>query len=58
MARCRRLQVEYADLALGVVDASVVALLERLDEGKLATLDHRHFGVVRPKHVGALQLLP
>lgn len=25
---------------------------------KLATLDHRHFGVLRPRHVEALRLLP
>jgi predicted nucleic acid-binding protein len=42
LARCRELQARYADLALGVVDASVVAL-ERLGEPKVATLDQRHF---------------
>jgi hypothetical protein len=34
---------------------------ELLDEGELrevATLDHRHFTVVRPRHVPALTLLP
>jgi uncharacterized protein len=58
LARCAALQRQYADLGLGVVDASVVALAERLRESKVATLDHRHFGVVRPAHVGALRLLP
>jgi hypothetical protein len=43
---------------LGVVDASVVALVERLDEPKVATLDQRHFRAVRPAHVDTLQLLP
>jgi uncharacterized protein len=56
--RCRELQERYADLRLGVVDASVVALAERLDEPAVATLDRRHFGVVRPRHVSALTLLP
>jgi hypothetical protein len=41
-----------------VIDASVLALVERLGESKLATLDHRHFGVLRPTHIEALQLLP
>jgi predicted nucleic acid-binding protein len=56
--RCRELQTHYADLALGIVDASVMALTERLGEDKLATLDRRHFSVVRPAHTKALLLLP
>jgi uncharacterized protein len=58
LARCAVLQSEYADLRLGVVDASVIALTERLGEPKVATLDHRHFATVRPRHVDALALLP
>jgi predicted nucleic acid-binding protein len=58
LVRCRELQHEYADLDLGVVDASVIALAERSGEPKVATLDHRHFGVVRPRHVIALELRP
>lgn len=48
----------YADLDLGFVDAAVMAIVERLGEPKLATLDRRHFTVVRPRHVAALELLP
>ena len=58
LARCRDLQAQYRDLALGVVDASVVALAERLGESKVATLDQPHFGAVRPAHAAALELLP
>jgi len=58
LVRCRSLQRDYADLGLGVVDASVLALVERLEEPRLATLDHRHFAVVRPAHVEGLSLLP
>jgi predicted nucleic acid-binding protein len=58
LARCRALQARYADFSLGVVDASVVALLERLGEHKVATLDQRHFRAVRPAHVEAFELLP
>ena len=53
LERCRELQTTYVDLRLGVVDASVIALVERLGEPKLATLDHRHFSAVRPARVGA-----
>jgi hypothetical protein len=48
----------YADLRVGFVDAAVLAIVERLREPKLATLDHRHFAVMRPRHVDALELLP
>lgn len=58
LRRCRAIQEAYADMRLGVVDASIVALLERLGEPKVATLDHRHFSAVRTDHVDALTLLP
>jgi uncharacterized protein len=56
--RVRDLLARYADLKLGFVDAAVVAIVERLREHKLATLDRRHFGTIRPHHVEALDLLP
>ena len=58
LQRACELQTRYADLSLGLVDATVIALVERLGEPKVATLDHRHFSVVRPRHVPALMLLP
>ena len=48
----------YRDLPLGTVDASVIALAERPKIRQIATLDHRHFSVVRPAHVEAFELLP
>ena len=48
----------YRDLPLGAVDASVIAAAERLDVNQVATLDRRHFTVVRPAHVAALSLVP
>ena|ERR1700691_1937659 len=58
LQRCHELQSQYEDQPLGVVDASVLALVERLGESKLGTLDHRHFATLRPAHVQALALLP
>jgi predicted nucleic acid-binding protein len=58
LARATALVNEYGDLPLGLVDATVLACVERLGESKLATLDRRHFSVVRPIHVDHLQLLP
>jgi len=49
---------QYGDLPLGIVDASVVATCERLGVETLATLDRRHFSVVRPRHCAALTLVP
>jgi uncharacterized protein len=56
--RIRQLCDRYADSDIGFVDAAVLAIVERLNERKLATLDHRHFGVLRPRHVESLTLLP
>ena len=56
--RVRELADLYADADLGFVDAAVLAVVERLGEVKLATLDERHFRAVRPRHAVALRLLP
>lgn len=48
----------YADMPLGAIDASVIAAAERLGIERIATLDRRHFTVVRPNHVETLTLLP
>jgi len=63
LARERRSQPradrrQSGDVSLRVVDASVLALVERLAEPKVATLDQRHFRAVRPAHIEALELLP
>jgi predicted nucleic acid-binding protein len=57
-ARMAELVVTYGDLPLGTTDASVIAIAERLKLTDVATLDRRHFTVVRPAHVNALTLLP
>jgi predicted nucleic acid-binding protein len=55
--RIAELVAMYRDLPLGTVDASVVAAAERLDVTEIATLDRRHFNVIRPSS-GAFALLP
>jgi uncharacterized protein len=57
-ARMAELVETYADFPLGTTDAAVIALAERLGLVEIATLDHRHFGVVRPRHVSVFTLLP
>lgn len=56
--RIAELVAAYRDLPLGTVDASVVAVAERLGVVQLATLDRRHFTVVRPAHAEAFEILP
>ena len=48
----------YADLALDVIDASLIAVADRLGLEALATLNHRDFRVVRPAHTEAFELIP
>jgi uncharacterized protein len=56
--RMSELVAKYGSLPLGTTDASVIAITERLKLTEVATLDWRHFNVVRPDHVSALTLLP
>ncbi len=54
-----RVAERYADAAVGLADASLVALAERQETLSIATLDERHFRAVAPLAGGdAFQLLP
>lgn len=52
----QRIDFQYRALALGLVDAAVIAIAERLRATAIATLDLRHFGAVRI--AGNPKLLP
>ena len=56
--RIAELVGQYRAFPLGGTDASVVALAERLQSEIVLTLDHRHFGAIRPRHRPAFRLLP
>jgi uncharacterized protein len=56
--RIAELVARYRDLPLGTVDASVVSTAERLGINEIATVDRRHFSIVRPCHIEAFTLLP
>jgi predicted nucleic acid-binding protein len=58
LLRIAELVARYHDLPLGTVDASVVAAAERLGIKQIATIDRRHFNVVRPSHTPVFELLP
>ena len=53
--RIAGLVARYGDLPLGYADAAVIACAER-HGGRVATLDHRHFGVVARE--GTIQIVP
>jgi predicted nucleic acid-binding protein len=57
-SRVRVLLGTYEDLGLEFVDAAVVAVAERLEQTRVATLDRRHFSVVKPVHCEAFELVP
>ena len=57
-ARATQLVEQYDDLPLEFVDAAVIAIAERLEQDTIATLDRRHFSVVRPLHIDAFTLVP
>jgi hypothetical protein len=56
--RCVELIETYDQLGLGLVDASIVAVAERLGLTEVATMNTRDFGVVRPAHIEAFTQLP
>jgi predicted nucleic acid-binding protein len=58
LRRAADLTEQYRDLRLGAVDASLIAVAERLGLRTVATLDRRQFAVVRPRHVAAFELIP
>ena len=57
LVRAMRIDREYADLRLGLVDASVVALAEELGVRRIATRDVRHFAAIRFTDGSAFELV-
>jgi predicted nucleic acid-binding protein len=55
--RTAELVTKYANLPLGAVDASVIALAERLPDLDVATTDRRHFYVVEEARSFTLNLV-
>ena len=56
--RIAELVEQYVSLSLGIVYAAVIAIAERLNLAEVATVDRKHFSIVRPRHVSAFKLLP
>jgi predicted nucleic acid-binding protein len=58
LVRARGVVERYRDQEVGVADASIVVLADRYRTRSVLTLDHRHFGVLRPLDGGRFRLLP
>lgn len=58
VAACVALDRAYADLGLGLADASLAVAAAAGRTRSLLTLDERHFRVVRPLQGGSFRLLP
>lgn len=58
LVRAADLMKKYKDNNIGFVDASVVAIAERLKLCRILTTDRRHFGAIKPQHCREFTLLP
>lgn len=58
LAEARAVVERHADQAIGVADASNVALASRYGTRTIATLDRRHFDILRPAAGGRFSVLP
>lgn len=58
LKRADELLALYSDANIGFVDASLVAIAERLRATKIVTTDRRHFSMIKPRHCQAFTLLP
>lgn len=56
--RCISLVQTYANLNLGIADASVIATAEHLGSGRILTVDERHFRAIRSAKGSPFALLP
>lgn len=57
LSRAMEVDRRFADLALGLVDGSIVALAESLGVRRLATRDVRHFAAVRLRDGRSFELV-
>lgn len=49
---------KYDDANIDFVDACIAAIAERLNTTKILTIDRRHFGILKPNHCEAFEILP
>ena len=58
LSRIEMLLTDYADAQLDFVDASIVAIAERLDIRHILTVDRRDSQIIRPRHCAHFDISP
>jgi hypothetical protein len=58
LSRCIELLKKHKDFNIGFVDASIIAISERLNVCKILTTDRKHFSMIEPRHCKVFNLLP
>ena len=58
LTRIYELLDQYADVKLDFVDASLVAVAERLNIHRVLTIDRRNFHLIQPNHCDCFEILP
>ena len=58
ISRAIEINEKYGDAEFGFVDATVMAMAERMNIETVLTVDHRDFGIYRPIHCAAFRLIP
>ncbi len=58
LTRCTEVLNKYEDHNIGFVDATLIAIAERLKVTKLLTTDRKHFSIIKPNHCKSFTLLP
>ncbi|MGG6268520.1 type II toxin-antitoxin system VapC family toxin [Leptolyngbya sp. AN03gr2] len=58
ISRIGEILTQYADSKVDFVDASVMAIAERLNIKTILTIDQRDFRLFRPKHCQSFTILP
>ena len=58
LGRAIQILEQYRDAEFGMVDATLMAMAERLKIMTVLTIDRRDFSIYRPQHCPALRLVP
>ncbi len=58
LKRVTEILSQYADSELDFVDATIVAIAERMNITKILTLDKHIFSIINPQHCTAFEIFP
>lgn len=58
LSRAMSLMERYGSSRIDFVDCVIVAMAERLNIGRILTVDQRDFRMIRPNHIVAFEILP